>query len=165
MSPTFNAISLKNAERKYKEEPGIIIDKSWCTDKWIKVYNRSRYHIEFDIEHIPKSSFMDMFSCGIKGVNLEIHRKQNEKPKIQKFFLPPVDDPMDAVMKPIHITGGKYRITSWMDGKLRDEGRLLKLNEYPVFQNRHYDEIKDRSTESGHHWNRQPVIWNPFTWF
>lgn len=162
--PTFNTISLKNADKKYKEEPGIIRDRSFCTDNWIKVYNRSKYRIEFDIEHVPSSSFMDMFACGVKGVNLQIHREQNKGPLVQKFFLPPVKDQMDAIMKPIQIMGGKYRITSWMDGILRDEGRLLKLHEYPVFQNRHYEEIKGRNVDSGHEW-KQPVIWNPFSWF
>ena len=51
-----------------------------------------------------------------------------------------------------------------MDGILRDEGRLLKLHEYPVFQNRHYEEIKGRNVDSGHEW-KQSVIWNPFSWF
>jgi len=164
MPPTLNTISLKNADKRYKKEPGIIIDRSFCTDNWIKVYNRSKYRIEFDIEHVPSSSFMDMFACGVKGLNLQIHREQNKGPLVQKFFLPPVKNPMDAIMKPIQIMGGKYRITSWMDGILRDEGRLLKLHEYPVFQNRHYEEIKGRNVDSGHEW-KQPVIWNPYSWF
>ena len=44
MPPTFNTIPLKNADKRYKEEPGIIRDKSLCgdtevTDVYIDVLN------------------------------------------------------------------------------------------------------------------------------
>lgn len=92
----------------------------------------------------------------------QVDREQNKEGyKIQKFFLPPVGDPMDAIMKPIHIMGGSYVLTSWMDGIRRDDGRLLTLNDYPVFQNRHYKEIEGQMVELEHHWGKQ----KSFNWF
>tara|TARA_B100000768_G_C11275915_1_gene375965 strand:+ start:2527 stop:3021 length:495 start_codon:yes stop_codon:yes gene_type:complete len=153
--PTFNAISLETADRRYKEEPGIVTINGCFPSKTVNVYNRSKYHIKIEIEHVPKPSFITSLMCGFRGANLKVDREQNHEYKVQRFFLPPVDDPMDAIMKPIHIMGGSYIMTSWMNGIKRDDGRLLTLNEYPVFQNRHYKEIEGQEVELEHHWGKQ----------
>ena len=153
--PTFNAISLENANRKYKEEPGIVTINGCFPSKTVNVYNRSKYHIKIEIEHVPKPSFITSLMCGFRGANLKVDREQNEGYKVQRFFLPPVEDPMDAIMKPIHIMGGSYIMTSWMNGIKRDDARLLTLNDYPVFQNRHYKEIEGQKVELEHHWGKE----------
>jgi len=153
--PTFNAISLENADKRYNEEPGLLIDPSCLPSKTIKVYNRSKYHIKIEIKHVPKPSFIKSLVCGFRGANFQVDREKNEMYIVQKFFLPPVDDPMDAIMKPIRIMGGSYIMTSWMNGIRRDDSRLLKLNEYPIFQNRHYKEIEGQEVELEHHWGKQ----------
>ena len=56
--PTFNAISLETADRRYKEEPGTVYANKCFPSKIIKVYNRSKYHIKIEIEHVPKPSFI-----------------------------------------------------------------------------------------------------------
>jgi len=46
-------------------------------------------------------------------------------------------------------------MTSWMNGIKRDDARLLTLNDYPVFQNRHYKEIDGQKVELEHHWGKE----------
>jgi len=165
LPPTFNEIALENANKRYKEEPGIVSVNRCFPSRIIKVYNRSKYHIKIEIEHVPKPSFITSLMCGFRGASFQVDREQNKDGyKIQKFFLPPVDDPMDAIMKPIHIMGGSYVLTSWMDGIRRDDGRLLTLNDYPVFQNRHYKEIEGQKVELEHHWGKQ-MCQRSFNWF
>lgn len=157
--PTFNAISLETANTIYNKEPGIVTNNKCFPSRTIRVYNRSKYHIKIEIEHVPKTSFITSLVCGFRGANFQVDREQNKGYKVQKFFLPPVDDPMKPIMKPIHIMGGSYIITSWMNGIRRDDARLLTLNEYPVFQNRHYKEIDGQEVELEHHWGKQKRFW------
>jgi len=159
--PTFNAISLEIANKNYNKEPGVVTNNKCFPSKTVKVYNRSKYHIKIEIEHVPKPSFITSLMCGFRGANFQVDREQNKVYKVQKFFLPPVEDPMKPIMKPIHIMGGSYIMTSWMNGIKRDDARLLTLNEYPVFQNRHYKEIEGQEVEVEHHWGKQ----KSFSWF
>ena len=153
--PTFNEISLETANKNYNKEPGVVTNNKCFPSKTVKVYNRSKYHIKIEIEHVPKPSFITSLMCGFRGANFQVDREQNKVYKVQKFFLPPVEDPMKPIMKPIHIMGGSYIMTSWMNGIKRDDARLLTLNEYPVFQNRHYKEIEGQEVEVEHHWGKQ----------
>ena len=50
LPPTFNEIALENANKRYKEEPGIVSVNRCFPSKIIKVYNRSKYHIKIEIE-------------------------------------------------------------------------------------------------------------------
>jgi len=159
--PTFNEISLETANKNYNKEPGVVTNNKCFPSKTVKVYNRSKYHIKIEIEHVPKPSFITSLMCGFRGANFQVDREQNKVYKVQKFFLPPVEDPMKPIMKPIHIMGGSYIMTSWMNGIKRDDARLLTLNEYPVFQNRHYKEIEGQEVELEHHWGKQ----KSFIWF
>ena len=159
--PTFNAISLETANKNYNKEPGVVTNNKCFPSKTVKVYNRSKYHIKIEIEHVPKPSFITSLMCCFRGANFQVDREQNKVYKVQKFFLPPVEDPMKPIMKPIHIMGGSYIMTSWMNGIKRDDARLLTLNEYPVFQNRHYKEIEGQEVEVEHHWGKQ----KSFSWF
>lgn len=159
--PTFNEISLETANKNYDKEPGVVTNNKCFPSKTVKVYNRSKYHIKIEIEHVPKRSFITSLMCGFRGANFQVDREQNKDYKVQKFFLPPVEDPMKPIMKPIHIMGGSYIMTSWMNGIKRDDARLLTLNEYPVFQNRHYKEIEGQEVELEHHWGKQ----KSFNWF
>ena len=159
--PTFNEISLETANKNYDKEPGVVTNNKCFPSKTVKVYNRSKYHIKIEIEHVPKPSFITSLMCGFRGANFQVDREQNKVYKVQKFFLPPVEDPMKPIMKPIHIMGGSYIMTSWMNGIKRDDARLLTLNEYPVFQNRHYKEIEGQEVEVEHHWGKQ----KSFNWF
>jgi hypothetical protein len=126
--PTFNEISLETANKNYKKEPGVVTNNKCFPSKTVKVYNRSKYHIKIEIEHVPKPSFITSLMCGFRGANFQVDREQNKVYKVQKFFLPPVEDPMKPIMKPIHIMGGSYIMTSWMNGIKRDDARLLTLN-------------------------------------
>ena len=159
--PTFNEISLETANKNYNKEPGVVTNNKCFPSKTVKVYNRSKYHIKIEIEHVPKPSFITSLMCGFRGANFQVDREQNKVYKVQKFFLPPVEDPMKPIMKPIHIMGGSYIMTSWMNGIKRDDARLLTLNEYPVFQNRHYKGIEGQEVELEHHWGKQ----KSFIWF
>ena len=159
--PTFNEISLETANKNYNKEPGVVTNNKCFPSKTVKLYNRSKYHIKIQIEHVPKPSFITSLMCGFRGANFQVDREQNKVYKVQKFFLPPVEDPMKPIMKPIHIMGGSYIMTSWMNGIKRDDARLLTLNEYPVFQNRHYKEIEGQEVELEHHWGKQ----KSFIWF
>ena len=159
--PTFNEISLETANKNYNKEPGVVTNNKCFPSKTVKVYNRSKYHIKIEIEHVPKPSFITSLMCGFRGANFQVDREQNKVYKVQKFFLPQVEDPMKPIMKPIHIMGGSYIMTSWMNGIKRDDARLLTLNEYPVFQNRHYKEIEGQEVELEHHWGKQ----KSFIWF
>jgi hypothetical protein len=174
---SLNSLSLIIADKKYDDEPGFVIKKMswWKTiriylrlykNRVIKVYNRSKYRIDFEVENVPKPSFIKSFICGFRGANIQVDRERVGGQKVQRFSLPPVKDPMDAIMKPIHITGGSYRITSWMNGIKRDDARILRLNEYPVFQNRHYEEIRGKKVDPAHKREdtKRRVLWNPFSW-
>ena len=46
LPPTFNEIALENANKRYKEEPGIVSVNRCFPSRIIKVYNRSKYHIK-----------------------------------------------------------------------------------------------------------------------
>ena len=92
--PTFNAISLETADRRYKEEPGTVSANKCLPSKIIKVYNRSKYHIKIEIEHVPKPSFITSLMCGFiaKYNGINVGDEIMISSKLERLIFTPLND-------------------------------------------------------------------------